>query len=133
MAARTMRIDSVGVFRRMVAGLLVLAMLALSGAPALAAPPADHGHHRAAHHCMPLDGEAVATPHGPGRPAGHHDNGAPALACCIASQCPMLLGGLPASPPRAALSNGPSAHIATLARGRPGTEVPPALLPPRAA
>jgi len=128
-----MRTDSAGVFRRVVAGLLVLAMLALPGAPALAAPPTNHGHHRAAHVCAPINGEAAAAPHGPGQPVDPHDNGAAALACFTGSQCPMPFGSLPVSPPRAAPPTGPAAHIATPVRGHPGTEVPPALPPPRAA
>jgi hypothetical protein len=119
--------------RRMVAGLLVLAMLALSGAPVLAAAPADHGRHHAAHDCLPPDGEAAAPPSDPGHPAGDHHGGAPALACCIASQCPMLLGGLPVPPPQPAPPAGPTDRFAAPARGRLGIEIPPALPPPRAA
>ena len=128
-----MRTGAIGRIRKAVAGLLVLAMFALSAAPAMAMAPLDADHH-AAHDCgLPggdADSTAVPAPLDHGQP-GH--DAPPGLACCIALQCPMLLGGLPAATAQPSPSPGPSVRSAFRVRRCVGIDIAPALPPPREA
>ncbi len=129
-----MRTGAIGRIRKAVAGLLVLAMFALSAAPAMAMAPLDADHH-AAHDCgLPggdADSTAVPAPPGRGQPDGGRHEAPPGLACCMASQCPMLLGGLPAATAQPSPSPGPSVHSAFRVRRHAGIDIAPALRPPR--
>jgi hypothetical protein len=123
-----------GMLRRVMAGLLALALLVVSGVPMpLRAMPIDHHAHHAAQDCVQHDGHAAAAPAEREQPPiTDHHGATPGLACCIASQCPMLLGGLP--PPTVALpSLGPSVVVVITARRVAGIELAPALPPPRVA
>lgn len=127
---------AIGRIRKAVAGLLVLAMFALSAAPAMAVAPLVPDHH-AAHDCGPpggdADSNAVPSPPDPGQTDGGHHDAPPGLACCIASQCPMLLGGLPTSAAQQTPSPGPSVRSAFRVRRHVGIDIVPALPPPREA
>lgn len=120
-----MRRGTAGGGRRLAAGLLALVLLLLSAAPGLAAPPSGHAMQECGH-------PGAAAPSGPGEPGQDRHGAAPVLACCIAAQCPMLPGGLPASPVRFGPSAGSGLSLPAPARGGTGIELPPAL-PPRAA
>ncbi len=86
-----MRTGAIGRFRKAVAGLLVLALLALSAAPAMAMAPLGLDQH-AAHDCgLPGDdgaasAAAVPAPPDHGQPdgGGHRHDAPPGLACCVA-------------------------------------------------
>ena len=115
-------------FRRAIAGMLVLALLALSGAPLLAASPiaAPAGAHdcmAAADAAQPASGQADDDRHG----------AAPALACCLAALCPMLLGRPPAPPPEPLRSAALRLRPAMPAQRWPGIDRVPDLPPPRRA
>jgi hypothetical protein len=133
-----MRTGAIGRIRKAVAGLLVLAMFALSAAPAMAMAPLVPDHH-AAHDCgLPGDdarSTAVPAPPDHGQPdsGGHHHDAPPGLACCMALQCPMLLGGLPAAAAQPSPSPGPSVRSAFRVRRHAGIDIAPALPPPREA
>ena len=132
-----LRTGAIGRIRKAVAGLLVLALLALSAAPAMAVAPVDLDHH-AAHDCgLPGDGDAhstaVPSPLDHGQPNGGRQDAPPGLACCIASQCPMLLGGLPAAAAQPSPSPGPSVRSTFRVRRHVGIDIAPALPPPRVA
>ncbi len=131
-----LRTGAIGRIRKAVAGLLVLAMFALSAAPAMAMAPLVPDHH-AAHDCgLPGDGAhstAVPAPPDHGQPDGGRHDAPPGLACCIASQCPMLLGGLPAAAAQPSPSPGPSVRSAVRVRRHVGIDIAPALPPPREA
>ena len=132
-----MRTGAIGRIRKAVAGLLVLALLALSAAPAMAVAPVDLDHH-AAHDCGLPGGDAhsaaVPSPPDHGQSGGGHRHDAPpGLACCIASQCPMLLGGLPAATAQPSPSPGQSVRSAFRVRRHVGIDIAPALPPPREA
>ncbi len=133
-----MRTGAIGRIRKAVAGLLVLAMFALSAAPAMAMAPLVPDHH-AAHDCgLPGDdarSTAVPAPPDHGQPdsGGHHHDAPPGLACCMALQCPMLLGGLPAAAAQPSPSPGPSVRSAFRVRRHVGIDIAPALPPPREA
>jgi hypothetical protein len=129
---------AIGGIRKAVAGLLVLAMFALSAAPAMTMAPVIPDRH-AAHDCgLPGDdaasAAAVPAQHDHGQPdgGGRHD-APPGLACCIAFQCPMLLGGLPAAVVQPLPSPGRFVHLAFRVRARVGIDIAPALPPPRVA
>jgi hypothetical protein len=132
-----LRAGSIGGLRKAVAGLLVLAMFALSAAPAMAMAPLIADHH-AAHDCgLPGDDAhftAVPTPPDQGQPdGGGRREAPPGLACCIASQCPMLLGGLPAAAVQPSPSPGAFVRSAFRVRAHVGIDIAPALPPPREA
>ena len=134
-----MRTGAIGRFRKAVAGLLVLALLALSAAPAMAMAPLNLDHH-ATHDCGLPGGDdaasaaAVSAPPDHRQPdGGHHHDAPPGLACCMASQCPMLLGGLPAAAGQPSPSPGPSVRSAFRVRPHVGIDIAPALPPPREA
>ena len=120
------------------AGLLALALLVVSGAPGpWAMPIAHHGHH-ATEDCVhpdSPDGHPAAAPAERERqPVGDHHHGtAPGLACCVASQCLVPLGGFAEAPSPTPPSPGPSVPVAVTARRVAGIEVAPALPPPRVA
>ena len=133
-----MAMGAVGILRRVVASLVVLAMLTLVVGPALAvptlaAPAPDHGHHHEAQDCEPAAGGPAALPPSPADPATGHHGSLPGLACCIALQCPMLLGGLPMPPPQLLPHGGVIVPREAMVSRPFGIEVPPALRPPRAA
>jgi hypothetical protein len=129
-----------GRFRRAIAALLALALLALPGAPLRhAAAPAPVGHDPAALHCG-AHGAAAPSAQAAAVPADHHDHGQPCddaggampgLACCAAAQCPATLAGPP--PPSAAplVPPGPAPRFSAPVRSPHGMDVPPALPPPR--
>ena len=136
-----MRSGRNGRMRRVVAGLLALALLLVPGVPlrhAAAAP----GSAPAAHHCetdaaAPADhaGHAIPAPAsdvapGAGQPRGDTtDTGG--MACCAAAQCPATVAVPPSTlaaplPPVAPAVTGSSA-----AHQLDGIPVDPALRPPR--
>jgi hypothetical protein len=127
-----------GMLRRVMAGLLALTLLVVSGAPGpWAMPVAQHGHH-AAEHCVQPDGLDRHTAEAPiereRQPDGDHHHGtAPGLVCCVASQCLVPLGGLAEAPSPTPPCLGPSVPVAITARRVAGIEVAPALPPPRVA
>ena len=131
-----MRTGAISRFRKAVVGLLVLALFALSAAPAMAMAPVDLDHH-ATHDCgLPGDDDdaasaAVSALPDHGQPDGGRHDAPPGLACCIALQCPMLLGGLPAATAQPSPSPGPSVHSAFRVRRHAGIDIAPALRPPR--
>ena len=133
-----MRTGAISRFRKAVVGLLVLALFALSAAPAMAMAPVDLDHH-ATHDCgLPGDDDDAASAAVPALPdrgqpdgGGHHHDAPPGLACCIAFQCPMLLGGLPARAAEVSPSPGPSVRSAFRVRRYVGIDIAPALPPPR--
>jgi hypothetical protein len=135
-----MRTGAISRFRKAVVGLLVLALFALSAAPAMAMAPVDLDHH-ATHDCgLPGDdgaAPAAAVPaapdHGRTDSGGHRHDAPPGLACCVAFQCPMLLGGLPAATAQPSPSPGPSVRSAFGVRRHVGIDIAPALPPPREA
>jgi len=125
-----------GMIRSVMAGLLALALLVVSSAPGPRAMPIEPYDHHAAEDCVQPggpDGHAASAPvEREQPPITDHHGAAPGMACCIASHCPMLLGGLP--PPIIALpSLGPSAAVAAAVRWVAGIELTPALPPPRVA
>jgi hypothetical protein len=126
-----------GMLRRVMAGLLALALLVMSGVPVpLRAMPTDHHPHYAVQDCVQpygADGHAAAAPAEREQPpTGNHHGATPGLACCVASQCHMLVGLAP--PPTIALpSPRPSVAVAIVARRVAGIELAPALPPPRVA
>ena len=132
-----MRTGAIGGLRKAVAGLLVLALLALSAAPAMAMAPVDLGQHATQDCGLPGDDDAAsaavpaAPDHGQTDGGGHHHDAPPGLACCIAFQCPMLLGGLPARAAEVSPSPGPSVRSAFRVRRYVGIDIAPALPPPR--
>ena len=127
-----MRSGGSGGFRRAVAGMLVLALLALSGAPLLAASPVGDpiGDPTGAHDCMAA---ADAPPPASGQSDGDHHGAAPTLACCLAALCPMLLGRPPAPPPEPLRSAALRLRPAMPAERWPGIDRVPDLPPPRRA
>ena len=131
-----MRTGGIGRIRKAVAGLLVLAMFVLSAAPVMAVAPLVPDHH-AAHDCgLPggdADSTAVPAPPDHGQQDGGRHDAPPGLACCMASQCPMLLGGLPAAAAQPSPSPGPSVRSAFRVRRHVGIDIAPALPPPREA
>ncbi len=131
-----LRTGAIGGIRKAVASLLVLALLALSAVPAMAMAPLVPDH-QAAHDCgLPGDdahSTAVPAPHDHGQPDGGRHEAPPGLACCMASQCPMLLGGLPAAAVQPSPSPGPSVRSAFRVRRHVGIDIAPALPPPREA
>jgi hypothetical protein len=137
-----------GTFGRLVAGLLALALLVLPAAPLRHAAAAPVGHQAAAH-CLvhddtASDGQtATADVHlhhlhaqpqaeDQGQPCGPAD-GKAGPACCVSAQCPATV----AAPPLAAAdllpSPGPMIRLVFQARRPLGTDVAPALPPPRKA
>ena len=136
-----------GRFRRVVAGLLALALLVLPAAPLRHASAAPVGH-QAAVHCVVHDDAASL---GQAADADHHlhdhlhhqanDQGQPCdasggkagLACCVSAQCPATV----ATPPLAAASllpsSGPSGRFAFEVQRPHGIDVAPSLPPPREA
>ena len=133
-----MRAGAIGRFRKAVAGLLVLAMFALSAAPAMAMAPVDLGHHATQDCGLPGDDYAAPAAALPALPdqgqsdgGGHQHDAPPGLACCVAFQCPMLLGGLPAAAAQPSPSPGPCVRSAFRVQRRVGIDIAPALPPPR--
>jgi hypothetical protein len=81
--------------RQVVAGLLVLALLALSFGQAVAAPGLSSSDSHRTHHGIQAGVTAVTTTSGDfGSPCEHHGC-THCLTCCIAGGCPMLSGRLP--------------------------------------
>jgi hypothetical protein len=129
-----MRVDWTGMARKGVAGLLVLALLALSVAPASAWPPPVIGHsgeHHAVADCGSHDRGAVAELPGEERRRGHHEHLPSALACCVALQCPMLLADLQPAPAQPVPPTGLRVRAAVAVRQPAGLDIAPALPPPR--
>lgn len=124
-----------GGFRRVVAALLALALLALPGAPAwhaaAAAPPQQH----AAHHCVTHDHMAhegaLSSHHRHDGQPDEHPGGMPGLGCCVSAQCPATVA-VPLVPPGQPLrpSNLRLVGIATPVVPD-GIAVAPPLHPPR--
>ena len=130
-----MRGGWIGMARKGVAGLLVLAMLALSVAPASAWPPPvldrSGGHHAAGADCGPSDPGAVPAAPDEEPRRGHHDQLPPALACCVALHCPMLLADLRPAPAGPLPPAGLRIPAAVARRQPAGLDIAPALPPPR--
>ena len=124
-----------GMLRRVMAGLLALALLVVSSAPGPMAMRFDPHAHHVAQDCVQHDGQdghsAVAPAEREQPPIDDHHGATPGLACCVASQCPMLVG---LAPPTVVLpSPGPSVAVAIATRRDAGIELAPALPPPRVA
>lgn len=121
------------------AALLTFALLALSSVPASAWPRAPLGQpdgHAAAVDCEPHGGHDGAVPAPPGRePArghpGHDHDSLPALACCVALQCPMLLTDPRPAPAEPIPAPGSRVRAAATVRHPAGLDIAPALPPPR--
>ena len=130
-----MRAGWIGMARKGVAGLLVLASLALSAAPASAWPPPvlDHSgeHHAAVADCGSSDPGAVPGAPDEEPPRGHHDHLPPAFACCVALHCPMLLADLRPVPAEPLPHAGLRVRAAIAVRKPAGLDIAPALRPPR--
>ena len=129
-----MRVGMGSRMRKALASLLVLALLALSAPPASAWPMPATGHgdgHHAAADCGPHDFGAVPAPPGEGPPCGHHDHAPPALACCAALHCPMLLADLRPAPAPPMLPAGLRVRAAIAVWLSVGIDIAPALPPPR--
>jgi hypothetical protein len=128
-----------GRFRRVVAALLALALLALPGAPLRhGASAAPVGHPSATAHCGADDAAAparhLAAPAyeaDQGQPCDGAGHSAPGLACCAAAQCPASLVGPPPASAGLPASLGPAPPFAAPMRSPHGVDVPPALPPPR--
>jgi hypothetical protein len=129
-----MGVGWIGTVRKGVAGLLVFALLALSVAPASAWPPpaVEHSgeHHTVADHA-PHDPGAIPAPPGQELPSGHREHMPPALACCAALHCPMLLADLRPGPPEPLPRAGLLVHATFAVRQPAGLDIAPALPPPR--
>jgi hypothetical protein len=118
--------------RQVLAGLLVLAVLALSGGQAVAAPMSNRSH--PAHH----DGAraratAVIAASGDfGSPCEHH-NCTHCLACCIAGTCSMFSAGwLPADVVAPVpVASAPLTRPEAAAPAPDGLGITPAIPPPR--
>ena len=82
-----LRAGAIGRFRKAVAGLLVLALLALSAAPAMAMAPVDLGHHATQDCGLPGGDDAAsaavpaASDHGQTDGGRHRHDAPPGLAC----------------------------------------------------
>jgi hypothetical protein len=132
----------IGLFRRVVAGLLALALLVLPAGPprhAVAAPGAQDRAHHVAHGDAAPPGQAALA-------AQRHDHqaadqgqprdgrgGKPGLICCLVAQCPPMVA---APPPAAAClpaSLGLPLRLAIESVQFTGIDVAPALPPPREA
>jgi hypothetical protein len=129
-----MRPGGDGRVRKGLATLLVLVLLALSAIPAAAWPVPATGQadrHDAATGCGSHDPGAVPRPPDQEPSRGHHDHVPPALACCAALHCPMLLADL--QPALAALvpSEGLPVRAAVATRQPAGLDIAPTLPPPR--
>lgn len=135
MTGRSGMPTGMGRFRKAIAGLLALALLALPGAPvrhaSAAAPPEQH----AAHHCV-THGHMAQDP-APG--SHHHDHGQPGrhpgevqdLACCASAQCPATVA-VPLAPPGQPLTPFSLRLVGIAAHSMPdGVAVDPPLHPPR--
>lgn len=119
-----------------VAGLLVLALLALTALPASAWSPAPEKQTRHAALDQGPHGDGVSpTRHGHDgdHPPGGYRDTHPALACCVAMYCPMLTGDLPGAPALPLPPPGPPIAEPVAPRRLAGFSLPPALPPPRAA
>jgi len=127
-----------GRFRRVVAGLLALVLLALPGAPVGHASAAVAIQHQAAlHHC---GGHEDPSPVQASTSAHHHQDhgqpcddsgGKPGLACCASAQCPALVGAPPLATAGPLPHSGPTERLAVLASGAHGLDIAPMTPPPR--
>lgn len=135
-----------GRFRRVVAGLLALVLLALPGAPVRHASAAVAIQQQISQaHATPLHcaGHADASPaqEASSSPHHHQDHGQPCgdtgggmgLACCAAAQCPALADALPPATAGPLSLPGPMVRLAVLADGAHGIDVAPTPPPPRGA
>ena len=133
-----------GTFRRVVAGLLALVLLALPGPAMRHASAATPVQQAVAAHCVSQSDaatlmqaalmhaasghEAISTDASGqpcGKPGGDQD-----LPCC-AAQCPSAVGALPPAHAGPQASSGATVRYLAPADARFGIEVPPSLPPPR--
>ena len=135
---------SMGTFRRVIAGLLALVLLALPGPVMRHASAATLAQQAAAEHCVSHAGADMltqATPmHAahvhmsvvaePGQPCGTPGDNQ-GLPCCVAAQCVVAIGALPPSQAGPVPSSGAVIRYLAPAHARFGIEVPPSLPPPR--
>lgn len=134
-----------GTFRRVVAGLLALVLLALPGPAMRHASAAMPIQQPAAEQCVAhsdaaklmeaapvhaTSGHTSVSAREPGQPCGN-SGGEPSLPCCVAVQCPSAVGALPPAHAGPQPSSGATIRYLAPAHARFGTEVPPSLPPPR--
>ena len=134
-----------GTFRRVVAGLLALVLLALPGPAMRHASAATPVQQAAAEHCVThgdaltlmeaapthtASGHAAISTGEPGQPCGN-SGGERGLPCCVAAQCPSAVGAVPAAHAGPQPSSGAAIRYLAPAHTRFGIEVPPSLPPPR--
>ena len=132
-------------FRRVVAGLLALVLLALPGPAMRHASAATLVHQSFAEHCVsqsdattlmhaaPMhaaSAHATVSADASGQPYGKLD-GEQGLPCCVAAQCPSAVGTLPPAHAGPQPFSGAAVRYLAPARARFGIEVPPSLPPPR--
>lgn len=134
-----------GIFRRIVAGVLALVLLALPGPAMRHASAATLVQQAAAEHCVPhadaatlrqaasthtASAHPAACTEEPCQPCGKAD-GEQGLPCCVAAQCPSAVGSLPYAQAGPQPSTGAVLLHLAPANARFGIEVPPSLPPPR--
>ena len=137
----------VGTFRRVVAGLLALALLVLPDPTMRHASAATLVQQVVATHCVPQSdaatlmqavpvhaalGHAAVSADASGQPCGN-SGGDQVLLCCVAAQCPSAAGALPHAQAGPQPSPGAIIRYLAPAHARFGIEVPPSLPPPRLA
>lgn len=128
----------VSTFRRIIAGLLVLVLLALPGPIMRHASAATHNQQVAAEHCASHAGsgtlaDAVPVPAVPTSDSGQPDEpGAdPTLPCCALAQCPAAAAVPPAASADVTKVHGATVQYAAPEQGQSGIKIRPALPPPR--
>ena len=135
----------VGTFRRVVAGLLALVLLALPVPAMRHASAATPVQQTVAEHCVvhgdaatlmqaaPMhtaSGHATVSAAEPGQACGQ-SGGEQGLPCCVAVHCPSAVDALPQAQPGPQPSLGAVVRYLAPVHARFGVEVPPSLPPPR--
>ena len=134
-----------GTFRRFVAGLLALVLLALPGPAMRHASAATPVQQAVAAHCVSQSDAATLMQAAPMHAASGHEaisadasgqpcgkpGGDQGLPCCVAAQCPSAVGALPQAQAGPQPSPGAAVRYLAPADARFGIEVPPSLPPPR--
>ena len=130
------------------AGLLALALLILPAAPLRHAAAAPAGHQAAAAHCTVQDDtsarSAAAGGHRHHLQAQHHQAGDQARTCgpaggkagptcCPSAQCPAMVAAPPLPLAELLPASGRTIRLTFRTRRPPGTDLAPALPPPREA
>ncbi|WP_090664935.1 hypothetical protein [Belnapia rosea] len=134
-----------GTFRRVVASLLALVLLALPGPAMRHASAATPVQQAAAEHCVAhgdaatlmqaapthmASGHVAISAEEPGQPCGN-SGGERGLPCCVTVHCPSAVDALLHAQARSQSSPGAVVRYIAPAHARFGIEVPPSLPPPR--